>query len=60
MEFFWDFDENYQNGKLETKITLSCDLVFTKNVAIVKNKIEDYYNKNLLHTFNEYYRPHLE
>ena len=40
VDLFWNFDEQMgPDGELETSLTLQCDLVFVKNVAMIKKKI---------------------
>ncbi|CDW72253.1 UNKNOWN [Stylonychia lemnae] len=60
VDIFWDLDENLVDGKPETKVSISCDLVFTKNIPLIKKKIEEYYEKNLISSFNEYLKPQIE
>ena len=35
-------------------------MIFTKNVALVKNKIKNYYEENLITSFDSYLKPQLE
>lgn len=41
-------------------MSISCDLVFVKNVALIKGKIKSYYDENMISQFNTYLKPELE
>ena len=61
IDIFWLLDEVLGgDNELQTTLTISCDLVFVKNVALIKSKIEAYYNDNLISSFNKYLKPQLE
>lgn len=61
IDLLWHFDEQLgDNGTLDTTITLSCDLVFVKKVALIQKKIKDYYDENMLSAFNNSLKPQLE
>lgn len=62
VEIFWDFDEQLDEatGEISTTLSLSCELVFVKSVALVKGKIQSYYNENLITSFEQHLRPQLE
>jgi len=48
------------DGELETTLTLSCDLVFVKNIAMIKKKIQDYFDEHMASSFDNQLRPQLE
>ena len=49
VDIFWHFDEQLTpSGEVETTLNINCDLVFTKSVALIKNKIKSYYDENML------------
>jgi len=61
VSIFWHLDEQLSDGGVpETTLSISCELVFVKNVALIKGKIEAYYNDNLITSFNKYLKPQLE
>lgn len=61
VDLLWHFDEQLgQDGQVETTISLQCDLVFVKNVNMIKKKIQDYYDQNMLTSFNQYLKPQIE
>ena len=39
---------------------MSCELTFTKNIALIKSKIKSYYDDNLVKSFNKFLKPQLE
>ena len=60
VETLYHFDEQLVNGEPQTKITVNCSLIFTKNVPLIQKKIKDYYDNNLVNSFNRYLKPQME
>jgi hypothetical protein len=58
IDLFWHFEEQLgDDGELETSLTLQCELVFVKNIPMIKKKIQDYFDEHMGSTFNNYLRP---
>lgn len=62
VDIFYDFDEQLDPiaGEPNTTVTIRTDLVFVKKVALIQKKIQDYYDENMLDSFNKYLKPQLE
>ncbi len=63
IDLFWHFDEQLSedgSNELETTLTLQCELVFVKNIPMIRKKIQDYFNEHMGSTFDNYLRPQLE
>ena len=60
VNILWDLDEQLVNGEPLTTVKIQCELIFQKNIPIVKKKIKDYYDSNLMSSFDKYLRPQLE
>jgi hypothetical protein len=62
VDIFYDFDEQLDpiTGLPNTTVTIRTDLVFVKKVALIQKKIQDYYDENMLDSFNKYLKPQLE
>ena len=62
VDIFYDFDEQLDpiSGVPNTTVTIRADLVFVKKVAMIQKKIQDYYDENMLDSFNKYLKPQLE
>ena len=52
VEILWIFDEQLVNKEQVTTLKLQCELKFIKNIPLVKGKIKDYYDTNLMDSFN--------
>ncbi len=62
VDILYDFEEklDMNTGMPNTTLTIKTDLVFVKKVAMIQKKIQDYYDENLVESFNNYLRPQLE
>ena len=60
VDILWHFDEQLVQGELETTISIACDLVFVKKNAIIQKKVKEFYDGNLVSSFNTYLKPQLE
>ena len=45
---------------MDTTIKIYSDLIFIKKVPLIQKKIQDYYDSNLVASFNNYLKPQLE
>ncbi len=57
VETMYHFDEQLIEGQPVTSIKVNCSLIFSKNVPLVQKKIKDYYDSNLVNSFNRYLKP---
>eukprot|EP00347_Sterkiella_histriomuscorum_P013246 403365451 len=60
VDLFWDLDEQFIDNQVQTTVRISCSLIFNKKIPLVQKKIQDYYDQNMVNSFNKYLKPQLE
>ena len=59
VDILYHFDEKLIDGQPCTTLELKCSLVFTKTTPLIQKKVKEYYDTNLLESFNTYLKPNL-